>query len=66
MVIKSKDFITKFEELKKKFGSTNEFKQFEKKYALDIKFIKFKQKNKLKYNKKNEWNKLFSPIIAQI
>ena len=60
MQIESEDFITKFEELKKKYGLTKEFKQFEKDYVCDIEFIKFKKKHRLWYDeKRKEWNKEF-------
>lgn len=66
MQIESENFVTKFQELKKKYGSTNEFKQFEKEHAEDIGWIKFKKKNRLRYSKKNGWNKQFSPIVESV
>ena len=66
MGIESKDFLTKFEEFKKKYGWTYKFKQFKKKYGFDIEFIKFKKKNGIKHSKKNGWNKQFSPIVKQV
>ena len=60
------DFLIHFERLDEKIGHTSEFKEFKKKYSNEIKFIKFKEKNKLKYSEKTGWNKSFSPIIKNI
>lgn len=60
------DTIIQFEELKKKFGNTQEFKDLEQKYDNDIKFLKFKQKHKLRWNKKTGWNKPFYPTTKNI
>jgi len=56
---KPNDFILTFDKLKKRFGNTPEFKQFEKKYSSDIDFLRFKKENGLRYNKKTGWNKPF-------
>jgi len=53
------NLILEFEELKKKYGHTQEFKDFEKKHSRDIDFIKFKKENGIRWTKKNGWNKPF-------
>lgn len=58
------DFLTRYEELKEKFGSSKEFETFEDKYSFEIEFLKFKKKNRLWYDSKNQkWNKEFRPIV---
>lgn len=57
------NFLTNYEELKKKYGSTNEFRKFENDNGFDIEFLKFQKKNRLRYNKKGEPNKQFSPRV---
>jgi len=66
MSLTRKQIILEFKELKKKFGQTQEFKDFEEKYGSDINLIKFMEQNKLHYNKKTGWNKQFLPIIKSI
>jgi len=67
MEIELEDFITKYEELRMKYGLTNEFRKCEKEYASDIEFLKFKKKNRLWYDeKKNKWNKEFRSIVKTV
>ena len=61
MVSERDDIILQYGELKRKFGDTALFKQFEEKYSHDIDFLKFQKENKLHYSKKNGWNKPFIP-----
>ena len=56
----TRQFLLEYGTFKKKFGNTQEFKEFEKQYSEEIKFIKFKNENKLHYSKKNGWNKPFT------
>ena len=64
--MKTINLLSDYEELKRKYGTTDEFKKFEERYGFDIEFLRFKKKNGLKYSKKHGWNKPFSPIIETI
>ena len=66
MSLTREETITQFEELKKKFGHTKVFQNFEKEQGENIKFLKFKQKHKLRWSKKTGWNKPFYPIVDMI
>jgi len=66
MSLTAKEIIIKFEELKKKFGDTKEFKKYEQDYGHDIDFIKFKVKHKLRWTKKTGWNKPFYTTTKNI
>ncbi len=66
MSLTAKKIIIEFEELKKKFGDTKEFKKYEQDYGNDIDFIKFKLKHKLRWNKKIGWNKPFYTTTKNI
>lgn len=60
MVSSHDDVILQFSELKKKFGDTELFKEFERKHSHDLDFLQFQKDNKLRYNKKTgKWNKPF-------
>lgn len=66
MISVPKDVILHYDELKRKFGDTEIFREFEKKYAHEIDFLKFKFKHKLKHSKKNGWNKPFIENVKTI
>jgi len=66
MVLTRRETILLFDEMKKKFGDTQKFKDFEEKYEFDINFIKFMKKHRLQYNKITGWNKQFLPIIQSV
>ncbi len=66
MITKVEKTILKFEELKKKFGHTQVFKDFELSQGQNIDFLKFTVKHRLYYDKKTGWNKQFLPILKMI
>lgn len=66
MNLTKKEIVIAFDELKKRFGHTKEFQKFEKEFHDDIEFIKFTQKNGIRWSKKSGWNKPFYPITKNI
>lgn len=60
------ELIQQYDQLKKNFGDTALFREFNEKYGYEIDFLKFKTENKLRYNQKTGWNKSFFPIVKTI